>query len=264
VPEAFLATIDWTLALAPDDRPQDVASVRQGLRGDVVPPPPTVRYAAVPRPSIENTRDDTAAAGSATAAAAAPGDRNARRITALPRVAKVLALKRRGLRSAVATLALTGLGALGWGAWALSSTSASPVETARRAAIESPATVSVEVAPPPVPTGVVVAAPRPAAATRPPTVASLPVATSNTTSVPIKPTAALAARPAALTDPAPGVAKPGIVSEPRSPDEACRDRNFLTLALCASRQCDMPRWRDHPQCVAGRQVEEQRQRRMEQ
>ena len=264
VPAAFLATIDWTLALAPNDRPQDVASVRQGLRGDVVPPPPSTRFAVEPRLPVASMGDDTAAAESVAADPAVPGNRGPRPDTALPMAAVALVLNRRGLRSAVATVALTGLGALGWGAWALSSPTLSPVETAHRAAIELPAAVSVEAAPPPALTEVVATAPRPVAATHPTTAVSRPLVTPNTASLPVRPTTGLAPRATALTDAAPSVAKPGIVSEPRSPDEACRDRNFLSLALCASRQCDMPRWRNHPQCLAGRQVDEQRQRRMEQ
>jgi hypothetical protein len=37
---ALLATIDWTLALAPDDRPRDVETVRRALHGEIAPPPP--------------------------------------------------------------------------------------------------------------------------------------------------------------------------------------------------------------------------------
>ena len=40
LPARLLATIDWTLALAPDDRPQDVQTVRRALRGELAPPPP--------------------------------------------------------------------------------------------------------------------------------------------------------------------------------------------------------------------------------
>jgi hypothetical protein len=42
----FLGTIDWTLALSPHDRPQDVAAVRRALRGEITPPPPSPRFAA--------------------------------------------------------------------------------------------------------------------------------------------------------------------------------------------------------------------------
>ena len=37
---SLLATVDWTLALAPEQRPQSVLSVRRTLRGDLAPPPP--------------------------------------------------------------------------------------------------------------------------------------------------------------------------------------------------------------------------------
>ena len=40
---SLLATIDWTLALAPEDRPQSVPSVRRALSGEIAPPPPSPR-----------------------------------------------------------------------------------------------------------------------------------------------------------------------------------------------------------------------------
>ena len=43
VPPRLLATIDWTLALAPEQRPQSVLSVRRALSGEIAPPPPSPR-----------------------------------------------------------------------------------------------------------------------------------------------------------------------------------------------------------------------------
>jgi hypothetical protein len=40
ISSGLLGTIDWTLALAPADRPQDVETVRRALRGEIAPPPP--------------------------------------------------------------------------------------------------------------------------------------------------------------------------------------------------------------------------------
>ena len=39
----FLAVIDWSLALAPEDRPQSVQTIRQALEGRVVVPVPSAR-----------------------------------------------------------------------------------------------------------------------------------------------------------------------------------------------------------------------------
>ena len=48
VAQEFLAAIDWTLALAPDDRPQSVAVVRRALSRQIVPPPPSPRHRLEP------------------------------------------------------------------------------------------------------------------------------------------------------------------------------------------------------------------------
>jgi serine/threonine protein kinase len=45
---SLLATIDWTLALAPEQRPQSVLSVQRALSGDVAPPPPSPRQLGAP------------------------------------------------------------------------------------------------------------------------------------------------------------------------------------------------------------------------
>src|SRR5204863_3079481 len=44
----LLATVDWTLALAPEQRPQSVLSVRRALSGDLLPPPPSPRQLGAP------------------------------------------------------------------------------------------------------------------------------------------------------------------------------------------------------------------------
>src|SRR6187455_1493694 len=45
---SLLATIDWTLALAPEQRPQSVLSMRRALSGAVAPPPPSPRQLGAP------------------------------------------------------------------------------------------------------------------------------------------------------------------------------------------------------------------------
>ena len=43
LPGPLLATVDWMLAMAPGERPRDVDSVRRALRGELMPPPRSVR-----------------------------------------------------------------------------------------------------------------------------------------------------------------------------------------------------------------------------
>jgi hypothetical protein len=49
----------------------------------------------------------------------------------------------------------------------------------------------------------------------------------------------------------------------RSPAEVCGGRNFITRAICVSRQCQAAGSRLHPECAEARRIEEQRQRRMD-
>ncbi|MEO8151582.1 MAG: serine/threonine-protein kinase [Rhizobacter sp.] len=64
--------------------------------------------------------------------------------------------------------------------------------------------------------------------------------------------------PAAPAQRAAAVAK-STAGGPKSPDEACGGRNFFSKAICISRECASPRFRQHPQCVAQRQRNETNQ-----
>ena len=69
----LLATIDWILALAPHDRPRDVATVRSALLGEIVPPPPSPRFAAgSPAPAAAAPVDVASVVGSPASVASAP------------------------------------------------------------------------------------------------------------------------------------------------------------------------------------------------
>lgn len=109
----FLATIDWTLALAPDDRPQDVASVRQGFSGERVPPRPTSRHVAMPDPVLPCAEGAPLSAVKTTGPAIAPA--------------------RRSRRAALAGLALLGFGVAGGSLWALSPGATTPPPVAAAA-----------------------------------------------------------------------------------------------------------------------------------
>lgn len=62
----------------------------------------------------------------------------------------------------------------------------------------------------------------------------------------------------------PPEAAPMAPDATRSPSEFCGGQNFFTRSMCVYRECETPRWRAHPECVAARQAEEQRLRRMDQ
>jgi serine/threonine protein kinase len=254
----FLATIDWSLALAPSDRPQCVATVRQALNGEVVPPPPSMRHASEPRLPDQAVDADRALLERANSDAVAAADPAAGIVPVSVRTVKHVAWVRLG-RGTVAVLALTGLGVLGWSAQALGPSAAVP------SSVTSTAKVPVSAVPPPA-----VAAPTgaPAQGPVPPTAVAVPIS---------RPTAARAAAEVPSSALAPAVAqrrraaetRPGRALQtadatPRSPKAACGDLNFFSLAMCVHRECQTRRWRDHPQCVEARLIEEERQRRMDQ
>jgi hypothetical protein len=247
VTSRFLATIDWTLALAPGDRPQSVASVRKALSGEVVP--------RLPHPPVDDEHAQVEVALFDTAVAAIP----AGEIVPVPvRAASHPALARRG-RGTHAVLALTVLGVLGWIAQALSPSIPAPSEAARAtetavaavgpSAIAAPSDATARGLVPP--TVASVANARPANVTAPaksPPSASAPVATLRQ---------GVAAAPTST-------AQRAADAGPRSPKAACGDLNYFALAVCVSRKCQTRLWQAHPQCVEPRLVEEQRQRRIDQ
>ncbi len=288
VPTEYLAAVDWTLALAPGDRPQSVASVRQAFNGEVVPPPPSPRHAAMPRPAPAAEADvdldlDLAAVG--TPPRMAPSSTQKTTTTALAR---------RGSGPAkLAAFALTGLVALGWGAWALNPSAAVLLKAAGTAAGAASAVPSAN-APPPLSART---APQVAAKTLaqvPSTAATVPISRPTAVSAATAKASAPAMAPVTMQRQRPAkvlAASANVVSDasapapsplstlrqqpaeapaanarvmPRSPKDACGDRNFFALAICVSRECQDPNWRAHPQCVEARRADEQRQRRMEQ
>ena len=65
-----------------------------------------------------------------------------------------------------------------------------------------------------------------------------------------------ATAPPAAATPAPA---PPTPAGPSGPEEACGSRVFLALALCMERECAKPRFKNHPECVPVREMQ-QRQR----
>ena len=295
VATAFLATIDWTLALAPDDRPQCVASVRQAFSGELLPPSPSPRHACAPRPSMP---DDVppgteTAAGldlfvldlaelGAVAPTSTPPPTTAQ--TTNPGATASLAVPRPRRRATLAALALAGLIAAGWGARALNPAAAAGPVTPSGASVVSAAHTSAAVAAAAPPADLPTAAPAtPATLPVAPKAAAVRHARAAPASTPgvarasaavptLAPVARPARRPADLLADAPAA---GAVATPRpgagpgpgpgpSPEGQCGGLNFFTRALCVNRLCQTAQWRAYPQCVDARRVEQQRQRRMDQ
>ena len=230
----FLATIDWTLALAPDERPQDVASVRQGFSGERVPPRPTPRHVAVP---------DAASAGAATTP-----------VNAAQKTGPVIAPARRSRRAAIAGLALVGFGVAGGSHWALSPGAAAPADRASSRSVFEATAVATQ--------NPVQASPQSLAAVAP---VALDASVAPAPRGLVLTARAATEKPAARQAPeaTPAGARPESAAR-GSPKESCGDINFFSLARCVQRECAKPRWLAHPQCVEVRRTEESRQRRMDQ
>ncbi|MGH8264268.1 MAG: serine/threonine protein kinase [Steroidobacteraceae bacterium] len=287
VPTAFLAAVDWTLAIAPADRPQDVVSARRAFSGEVTPPRPAARQPAMPLAPLEALRAPEPQAAPACTVF---------RPDAPPSAGGLASMRRRKGRGGRAALALFGLGVLGWAAWALNA----PVAVApggMQAVSTATAGVVASDNAAPVPYG------RSAASAAAPTLPSAPAAlaaiTASGTAVPAAPGADVAGpvvpAKAAKSRPARTIAAEGdgaasrsarplatavshvsrpreqraeaqaerAPAEPGSPKEACGDRNFFALAICLDRKCRTPKWQAHPQCVDAHRADERRQRRME-
>jgi hypothetical protein len=222
----FLAAIDWTAAVAPQDRPQSVEALRQALGYDEAPVPPP---AAEPRAKRPGRRTLVALALAAFGALGV------------------------GAWSLVAT---TSMPAAALSPQASVSTPTPPILPAPIATA-----IATVAAPAPAPDTVeATQAPAPVAAEATPTLAA--AAKTDAAPSPAQRPGPAKRPPAARKSTAPTPPGTGAnAASPRSPSEACAGRNFIARAFCVSQQCQAPALRSHPECVEARRLEEQRQRR---
>ena len=269
----LLATIDWALALAPEQRPQRVLSMRRALSGEIAPPPPSRREPAAPAavaPVVSALPSPRAASARPSLASLASRWRGADTEPSRPRAARF---------GAAAALAFMGVAAIGWGAWRLDQ----PAPLPHRAAA-----LPVETA---------VASTRVVA-----TVTSRPSPMLSTSAVPVTlevkpeaPQATVTAEPPKAPEVAafarPRIAAAGTVTPaPRSPaprdrhrsahtkvrsasapvkatrqaeKTACDGPGLLERAWCAIHPCKAQRSRPSPECMDRLRAEAARQQRIE-
>ena len=271
----LLATIDWTLALAPEQRPQSVLSVRGALSGALTPPAPSPRQLAAPTPTAAATDPGASARPSVGATSAPPllTTLSSRWLGLGPEPARSRATR----FGAAAALALMGAAALGWGAWTLDqpaplprSSAAPPVEapmlTTRVVSSASAAPpqivstsadpVALEVRPEPLKAAVAepAAAPERAALARPRTTVAATVAP------PTWPAARDRHRTARSK-----VRWAGAPSKAtaRAEKTACDGPGLLERAWCAIHPCKAQRTRATPECMDRLRAEATRQQRIE-
>ena len=245
VPRPLLAGIDWAMAMAPGDRPQSVAELRQALLGETVPPAP------VPR-AVEGLQSLVAESpvGSAPAPTA-PG--------------KTVVSRHR----LVVACLLASAGVLAGFSWLLySARPSAPPTLVQRPAVTPPPAVT------PAPTAIRTAAPVPLPVPLP---IPLPTATPAFTATQTEATRTLRDRePVVVSPKSPPAQPPKLVARPDasaaarpnrsgpSPREVCSDRNFVTRAICMNRQCQSTQARGLPECAGVVRAEAERQRRMDQ
>jgi serine/threonine protein kinase len=299
LPARWLATIDWTLALAPDERPQDVLSVRRALSGDVAPPPAPLRQTTVTVPAPPPRPQPSKGAAPVRAAASEPSTPAAREGTdarepSTPagrertdsrrgiRWTSTRSGTRRGVRlGAAALVAFMGATALAWGVYTLNrplpglhgqaavlaeapkwTTSPGP------SSIASPAPVFVPVFTPGADPVAMRVAPEPAPASTPaPEARAVLAAVATDRSVPTTDVAFTAPRAfeperkrTARPKPRPAPAPVRAASSDRK--NACTGSDLFARALCALNPCKNLRSRSSSQCLDRQRAEDVRLRRM--
>ena len=283
----FIAVVGWMLAVRPNERPQSVDAVRAALDGRLAVPEPMRREVTMPIDTAPVSLAATpyeatmlmAASDSGSGPAALPrlrlspapppsdvpgtgaGSRRQRRLMAVLAGVAVLLLAsfwfvigERRTQPVVSEAA----SAVALPASAVAEVAASSTRAMVVSAVDAGASQVAAQADSPVATGAMLA---PVVASA---IASAPAATAS--AVKVKPSARTAYREvdvatsAALTaEAAPAVPVPRRAkaaatearlapAEPATAREACGNRSFIALAVCIDRECEQPRYRDHPEC----------------
>jgi len=224
----FLDSIDWTLALRPQERPQSVAVLRAVLDGRIAVP------RSAPRNGVVAARDTPAQGWSSQVLAPVvplpavvdfdPTQPAPPALLPMVTVGPAMPQRRRWRRAGAGLAGMVAVGALAW--WAAKP--APPIEPRQAAAM--PQTVLAAASPlaPAAP------APAPRAAVSP---ASSPSARP---------------RPVRRSPPSQPVAA--------GPRERCGDRSFLTMLVCMKQQCEQPALREHPECKRMEAMEQSQRR----
>ena len=252
VSDRFLAVIDWSLVLAPQDRPQSVGIVRQALDGRVVLPSASTRRHIDPR-AFRDDVDDARTVDPSSVFDTMPAYPDAKiEPKSSSDAAYTVSSRRRGAQITLGALALAGLAVLGWSLKApTSAVPAASIAVYPVATADAQGTTLAGPSPAPLATtgGAVAPGPAPRGGSR----------TEAADSV---------RKPTPRPSPAPPVvsadrrALPG--GRPSSPKAACGDLSYFALAICISRECQNPRWHAHPQCADTRAMEGRRQRQVDQ
>jgi serine/threonine protein kinase len=275
---AFLAAIDWMLAIKPPERPQSVFMLRDVLDGripmpnrvaaDRTMPGVASREVDIPTgPGDLNTgiQPQAPQPDSRTVVMAPPASATAPTplSSTLPPPAAVPARERRPLWSSPAVLGLLlVLNVMSW--WWFTRKDVPPA--APVVAVAPPGAASAASSAPPIATAaeketilsvLPARAPRAAAG-----VASAPPVANAAASAATSRVAFAASAPRGI-DAAASAARTGAMAatiDANSPRARCGDRNFLSMLVCVKRECEAASLHNHPECVKMREQEEAGQR----
>jgi serine/threonine protein kinase len=258
VGDEFLAVIDWSLALAPEARPQTAGEMRRALCGEFAVPPLAARFAAPPA-LIEGER-----ASLKTVPVVRRGMVPAAPSNEVEAAAAVAGKPRRSVLVGGLGVAVMLVAAIIWVAQprapsaARESTSAAAALSAIPLAAADAASQSNTHPSNDVPIASTAAiAPTPAAAVR--KASSSAPGLASTVAVASAGTAASAAATARRQRSS--EAPPALVMQ-REP-ELCGGMNFFSRTVCLARECRSPQHANQPACVDIRRTEEDRQQSME-
>jgi serine/threonine protein kinase len=251
VSSAFLAAIDWAMAVNPQDRPHSVMALRNALNGELAPPAasrPRGSGASLPAAASAEgfwplTALDISLPFSPTSAT--------RQIVAASSLSQHATHRRKGAAYRPMVAIATLLCSAAFGTWILSEPD--------QAATALPAALSeLEPISPARPSATAIGVRETAASTAIAAVPVPPLATAPQTTRP--PSPPVAKRTPQSKGPPAAVARPGSTSPAveASPLDNCADKNFLMKAVCIRRACELPQLRLHPQCDQLRAEDEAR------
>ena len=303
VSSEFLAAIDWTLGVSPDDRPQTVAELRRVLRGDRPAPAPRERHSVLigdPTQAYDASRAlaqteiaarrPAAVTDAVVDSSADPVAVEVAQVTVMAGPAAATGLPTEALRKSrkprTAWLVMTGLGvtasvALLWALLSppqLSSTQSASSSTWQEGGAAPPSTasaVAAALARPDMPASQALSEPGPAELQSSEPAPQATAGERRGTRAAPEPTASSAAREplgaTPLASGAPAAPRPALskapvapAARPESNGVPCADLNIFARASCLNGACETPRWQLHPHCVEARRIAEQRQQRLNQ
>jgi serine/threonine protein kinase len=251
VSSAFLAAIDWALAVNPQDRPHSVMALRNALNGKLAPPAASrSRGSGASLPAAASAEGFRPLTALAISLPSSPTSATRQIVAASSRSQHATHLRKGAAYRPTVAIATLVLCSAAFGTWTLSEPDAAA--TALRSAVSAFEPIS------PSPSATAIRVRETAASSAVAAVPVPPLAAAPQTARP--PSPPVAKRTPQSKGPPVTVARPGSTSPAveASPLDNCADKNFLMKAVCIRRACELPQLRLHAQCYQLRAEDEAR------